>query len=351
MKNGKNIIAWSIIAFVIGIATVIPMAYFTTGNMKASAQTVPFFNPTIYSLSVYCPEMGFGKVFPNGTIVYENAASINAIMDYVMTSETANLKNADALIEVYNFHFYSDQTSIANITHSIAIAGKIPNSNNTPSGVTFAIVDWDYFENTYTFADGTVYDLTKAAGNAEGRIVYCLDRSPEDLFYPKDGHLIVGGGLSTDNIDGEKSTQILSNIKNSQTIYVDITRIMSVIYKHSNNTSAQSTITTTLTNEKLYHVELSKVNNETFHYEPAERYEPDYGEPIRITLAEDGLCYVVPPEDLASLDIPRNVTVIFDDKTIVTGTAVTYGNVIIVTETTVTYDDTNLQKPKTALGE
>jgi hypothetical protein len=58
---------------------------------------------------------------------------------------------------------------------------------------------------------------------------------------------------------GERSAQALEDLRNAQTIYVDITRVMQITYKHPNSTNESSIITatpTTTIKEVLYHIQL-----------------------------------------------------------------------------------------------
>jgi len=257
MKIEKKLIALSILALIIGMATILPLVYLTP---RTTTVQTPFFNPTIRRISVSVGP--FSQSF--------DSAALNVHMDYVMTSDTTNFKEVDAKIEVYNFHFYTDHDSVANITHSVAITGNVSDSNS-PSGVINAIVDCAKDRDTYTFADGTVYDLTKTLGTVEGSIVTCFDSEDLKFSYRPDGHLILGGGASIFDFDGEKSVQKLAILKSTQTLYVDVTRVMSVTYKHSSNILSQSTITALMSSEILYHIELPKVDG-GFRYTSADLY-------------------------------------------------------------------------------
>jgi hypothetical protein len=289
MKIEKKIVALCMFALAIGIATILPIAY---TPLKASAQVTPFFNPSIYQISVN-PEIHSQTILEGGIegLPYDGA-TINVIMDYALTSRATDFKDVDAIIEVYKFQFYSEKGSIATFTHSIAITGVIPDTNTNSGGI-YAIADWNKEKNTYTFADGTILDITKTVGSVDCSLVYCND--PENKFFAIDGHAIIGDGIFVSEYE-EALVPLLADIRNAKTIYVEISRVMSVTYKHSNNSSAQSIITTTLANDEiLYNVEIPKIDNDTFSYEPNDRYEPDYSSyPIfYISLSEDMQLYAV----------------------------------------------------------
>jgi hypothetical protein len=261
----KRMLLYSIIALTIGMATILPLSYLTLTN--ATAQTQPFFNPYIshiiaipYVESLYS-EPYITTVWPDGSYSYSeipDEGSITAVMCYDITSNGANLKDVDAKIEVYNFHFFSEKGSILNMTQSIAIAGTVsdPSSSN---GIISAIAEWDSDKNTYTFADGTVYDFTKVLGYVEESVV---GYESVEMSTAVKGHHLFGGGPVLSESNGEKTAQALLDLRSAQTIYVDITRILQVTYKHPNSPTASSVITATPTiNEVLYHITLSELDN------------------------------------------------------------------------------------------
>jgi hypothetical protein len=321
MKLKKRIIALCICALAIGIAIALPLTYFTPLT-SANAQTAPFFNPSIDSLTVYFPKPGNMLIdvieTPDGiTAKTGYGATFGATMRYTIPHATTDFKNADAKIDLYKFHFYSDQVSLVTTTQAIAVAGKV--HTTSASGDTFAITGSNAYENTFTFADGTVYDFAKIVGSVEDSVVYCLYLDSNDPYYPQDGQITIAGGARIIETGGEKAAQILSNIENAQTIYVDITRILSVTYKHSNNPSKPSIVTTTLAddNELLYHIELSKTDVRRFSYEP----------------------FVMMPQD---------AILTFSDGTSITGKATNYGDAIALKETD---GDLELQIQKAQAGD
>lgn len=267
MKIEKKIIALSIFALTIGIATVLPLAYFQPVAEATAQNTQPFFTPNIFhivaipnSATLY-DEPYMTIVYPDGTIIHEDipdTGSVGAIMCYDITPYGANLGSVDAKIEVYNFHFYSDQGSILNMTHSVAIAGSVPDKSS-PNDVTDAIIDWDNDKNTYTFADGTVYDFTNIFGNVESSVV-CY--ASAQWSTAAKGHHNMGGGPVLSYTEGEQTAQALTNLRNAQTLYVDITRIMQVTYKHPSSPISSSVITATpTTNEVLYRIEFPALDD------------------------------------------------------------------------------------------
>jgi hypothetical protein len=262
MKNEKKMITLSILALVIGVATVLPMTHFLHIT-DATVQAKPLLNPNVYTIAVH-PD--------STTLLIEtgDTAVINIDATYAFHN-IANFKDTDAKIEVYNYHISSDQASIANITHTIAITKDVPDSNS-PSGFISAIRDRSREKNTYTFADGTIFDITEAIGYVESSrlsgIIY--DQGPTDDLYSVKETILLSGSK------GERSAQAVYNARNAQKIYVDVTMILSVTYKHPNTPGASAIITTTSTNsDVLFHAELTKLNDGSFRYITEKTNTPD----------------------------------------------------------------------------
>ena len=269
MNLEKKIVALSILALTIGIATILPLAYIPY-QMSATAQEEPFFEPNINYIVTIPDIKTLNGGNPYETIVYPdgstqqhkiaNTARINLAMCYDITPNGFNLKDADAKIEVYNFHIYSDQKSLANVTQSVAITGNVSDPS-VPNGVTTAITEWSSDKNTYTFADGTIYDMTGVIGPVSATSVGFTDLH---WISVAKGHFNFGGGIdfceSTTTYESAhilKDTQALNDLRSAQTIYIDITRVLQATYKQSNNQLFASTIMATQTSkEVLQHIVL-----------------------------------------------------------------------------------------------
>jgi hypothetical protein len=276
-KLEKKLVAFSVFAFIMGIAVILPL-YLTLG-IGVAVQAESVCDPFVYSVAVYPDSTIFQEGYGDSAfIVLDDAFGIHSI---------SNSKQVDAKIQVYNYHFYSDQSSIANITHTIAITKDVSDPDS-PSGLTSAIIDRSKEKNTYTFADGTIFDITEAIGYVEGNrlsgIIYDQG-STEDLYSMHDVILLSGS-------NGERSAQALSNARNAQKIYVDITMILSVTYKHSNSPSASSIITTTLTSSKvLFHAELTKMDDGSFRYTTEKTNTSNNNTPVTPDISDP------PPDD------------------------------------------------------
>jgi hypothetical protein len=270
-KKPKRMLLYSILAITIGIATILPLTYLTlTGNATnrsfyASGQPEPpFFTPYIAGV----------MVIPDVTTILSNSglneAGIDVQVCYHITSSGADFKDIDAKIEVYNIHFYSDKGSILNMKQLVAVTGNVPDPNS-PNDVISAITatggyahydtpeGWANHKDTITFADGTVYDVTNLLGYTESRWL----REGDVEYYTTNGHLCTNVGAVLSLSKGEKSAQSLTDLRNAGTIYMDITRVMQITYKHPSSTNPSSVITATpiTSNEVLGHIQLPKLDD------------------------------------------------------------------------------------------
>ena len=111
-----------------------------------------------------------------------NGASINAIANFTLTPNALDLKTADARIEFYLFQVSSDQGPIANTTYSIALSKEEVNVTGVPGGVYTAITGSG--ANSFTFADGTVYNAAQTVGGncGGGMVLYNTPGLPIQPF-------------------------------------------------------------------------------------------------------------------------------------------------------------------------
>jgi hypothetical protein len=259
-KNPKRMLLYSILAITIGIATILPLSYLT---LSAGATTQPFFTPYIAGATTI-PDVT--TIDPTAL----NEVGIDVQVCYHITPNGADLKDVDAKIEIYNIHVYSEKSSIVNMTQLVAVYGNVPDSNS-PNGITTAITStsgyahydtpegWANHKDTITFADGTVYDVTNLLGYTESR--WFLDGDVE--YYTSKDHLCTSVAAVLSLTKGEKTAQSLNDLRSAETIYVDVTRIMQITYKHPSSTNPLSVITATpiTSNKVLCHIQLPKLDD------------------------------------------------------------------------------------------
>jgi hypothetical protein len=251
MQVEKKLIAWSVLAIVIGVATIVPLEYLMTGPAEANAQTItPWFNVSIPYAYVNLYDSG-----GNNTMTWDGAM-VQAIANFTLTSDAINLKNADAQIEFYQFRLYSDTAAIVNITYSVAVCREELNVTGIPGGCYVAITGSGC--NKFTFADGTTYDGNAVVGDSVCGGGVVLANMPSIL--PVQNYTVAVVGSYIADYNGNNAIQILSELRNAQTLYIDVSKICSVSYQ-GNSSSTTATTTTMTSNEILCHITLTKTEN------------------------------------------------------------------------------------------
>jgi len=247
----KKLIAFSILAIAIGVATIIPLQYLMNGQTEAIAQPItPWFNVSIPYAYINLYESG-----GNDTMTWDGAM-FQAIANFTLTSDAINLKSADAQIEFYQFRLYSDnEASIVNITYSVAVCREELNVPGIPGGVYLAITGSG--SNKFTFADGTTYDGTAVVGDSicGGSKVIC--NIPGQ---PVEDYTVAVVGSYIADYKGNNVVQTLPELRNAQTLYIDVSKICSVSYQ-GNSSSTAATTTTLASDEILCHIALTKIEN------------------------------------------------------------------------------------------
>jgi hypothetical protein len=251
MHVEKKLIAWSILAIVIGVATIIPLEYLMAGQAEANAQIItPWFDVSIPYAYVNLYDSG-----GNDTMTWDGAM-FQAIANFTLTSDAISLKNADAQIEFYQFRVYSDNAAIVNVTYSVAVCREELNVPGIPGGCYMAITGSGC--NTFTFADGTTYDGNAVAGDSicgGGQVIANMPGILPDKNYTV---AVVGSYIADYN--GNNAVQTLPELRNAQTLYIDVSKICSVSYQ-GNSSSTIATTTTMASNEILCHIALTKTEN------------------------------------------------------------------------------------------
>jgi hypothetical protein len=251
MHVERKLIAWSVLAIIIGIAAIVPLEYMMSGPAEAKAQTItPWFDVSMPYAYVNLYNSG-----GNDTMTW-NGAMFHAVANFTLTPDAINLKNADAQIEFYQFRLYSDTASIVNITYSVAVSREEINVPGIPGGVYSAITGSG--GNKFWFADGTTYDGNPIVGDSicgGGRVLCNIPG-----VQPVANYTVAVVSSYIADYNGNNTVQTLSELRNAQTLYIDVSKICSVAFQ-GNSTSTKATTTTLASDEILCHIEFTKIES------------------------------------------------------------------------------------------
>jgi hypothetical protein len=227
MQIEKKLIACSILALAIGIATIVPLEYMMGAEAQANAE-LPKIEP-LFNVSVsyaYCNPYKNGE---NITTTF-NGAMIQVVANFTLTPNA--LENADAQIEYYQFAVSSEQGPIVNMGYYIAQFKQ----QDLITGL------WG--SGKISFANGLTYD--GPASNGGKALNYDLLDSSFTLGFVSD--YIYG----TNRNDVPKA---VTDIRNAQTLYIDVSKVSTVTVK------GHVTVTTPASNDILQHIELTKTDS------------------------------------------------------------------------------------------
>ena len=254
----KKLILCAILAIAIGIATVVPMEYMMAAQTQKTTQTAqvqanaeiqanaqatfaPWFNVSIPYIYVNLDQSG-----GNNTMTWDGVM-IQGLANFTFTPETLALSNTDARIEFYQFEVSSEEGPILNMTYSIAVSKTEYNVPGLPGGFYTAITGSG--DNSFTFADGTIYRAPVTGDCMGGMVLY---NSPTIGNYT---NAVLSDYIASYN--GNNAPAAIAELRNAQNLYIDVTRAFSVSFE-GNATTA--TTTTMSSDQVLQHIELTKIN-------------------------------------------------------------------------------------------
>lgn len=243
----KKLILCGILAIAIGIATIIPLEYIMSAPVAQAALDQPWFNVNVPY--VYC---NLNESGGNNTMSW-NGAVIQGLANFTCTPDAIALKGADAKIEYYQFAVSSDQGPIVNITYAIAYTVEKLGVTGLPGGVYMGITGLG--DNTFTFANGVTYNgIPDYKGDCGG--AGCIAEIIGDVPSGATNQTFTTVVFS-DSIWGYNGnvSQVVTELRNAQTLSIDVSRICSVIY------NGNVTVRTPASNQVLQHIELTKAGN------------------------------------------------------------------------------------------
>lgn len=233
MQIEKRLVACSILAIAIGIATIIPIVYLMNTKTVAADDVKPWFNINV-SYATCNPNQSGG----NGTATWDGA-SIQVVANFTLTTDA--LTDADAQIEYYKFAVSSDEGSIVDIGYYI-----IEDKSN--------IVESMSGDGSISFSNGVNYDEIHSSG---GQAINWQAWKPDSVL-----------GFVSDNIVAYNGGDLpieIAQIRKATTLYIDVTKIATVTVKGV--TDGNVIITAPTNPEVLQHIVLTKTDDgKTFVY-------------------------------------------------------------------------------------
>lgn len=226
MKIETKLIAFSILAVAIGIATILPLEYLMTGETQTVAALTdikPWFNVDVSY--AYCNPYVSGG---NNTFLW-TGASIEIVANFTLTNDA--LQNADAQIEFYNFAVSSDQGHIIDLGYYI-----IEDKANVVKGICG--------DGTINLANGLTYNGPSSNG---GQCINWKAWSPDAVLGFVSNYML--------QYNGDEASEVVNLIRNAQTLYVDVSKVSTV------TVSGDLTATTPADKQIIQHIELAKTDN------------------------------------------------------------------------------------------
>lgn len=219
MKTEKRLVVYSFIALLIGVVSIVPLLFLMSETVKAETGPKPYFGMDITYAFV---RIGNHTSIRIGDAVIDqskNGPYLDEIISYNNTIYAdANSELPDAVMEYFLIQIYSDKGPIENITEYVGTSFDSSFTMNVADSFTFSRANW--FDSN-TSGGGSFYlDGLKWLPSVSG------------------GH----GG----------STNVFNNAGEPETIYINVSRLGSVIF------DGNSTLVSLSTAEFLGQIQLVK---------------------------------------------------------------------------------------------
>lgn len=238
MEIKTKLIAFSILAITIGIASTVPLAFFMSPAKAQTTDDIPWFNLDV-------PYAIWTATSTDNAIGYlEGIGPIDGLVSYGSTyfvafNFTVNPDAVDILdnarIEYYQLQVYSDKGQIDNMTEFFG--ANCRDDVDPTSSFFFARDDWF---NTTTSGGGSF--ITKFNGTLASSV--------------DEGLGATSGSSSSNSFANTTLPEKFLNIQNANKLYIDVRRLGYVTFK------GNSTIVTLASNEVIQHIELTKSGNQ-----------------------------------------------------------------------------------------
>jgi hypothetical protein len=236
MKIEKKLIAFSILAITIGIASIVPLAFLMSPAKAQTTNDIPWFNFDVAyaSWKATSKDGAIGYLDGIGPIydLVSYSSTYLVLLNYSVNPDAINILD-NARAEYYQLQVYSDKGQIENLTTSFGANCK--DDINPTSSFYFARPDWF---NTTTNGGGTF--ITKFNGTLASSLANGL------------GLTGTSGSYSSNSFKNTTLPQEFLNIQNANKLYIDVRRLGYVTF------DGNSTIVTLASNEVIQHIELTK---------------------------------------------------------------------------------------------
>ncbi len=257
MQIEKKLLACSILAIAIGIATIIPLQYLMNAETATAIPKVePWFNANIEYAE--CNPYIVG----NGTTTWDGA-TIQAVTNFTLTTNAIE-SDVDTQVEYYKFAVSSEQGPICNMGYYIAerrftqenidaanYAMKTGNYSALPRGTTLCA------NNTITFNNGLSYNPPAVNDGQSiswtGQAISWTGDNPINNTYGVAGMLV--SAYNGEDSVYPVSPQVVAQLRDAQTLSIDVSKVCTVTVKGNVvvTTPAEPTI--------LQHIELTKTDS------------------------------------------------------------------------------------------
>lgn len=227
MKIEKKLIAYSAIALMVGVASIVPLIFL----MSAKAETTPkpWFNldvPYAYMKANFTENL-------DGRDIYSQWQSI--VLNFTLNPETEN-EISDARFEYYELQLYSDKEQIGNFTYFVG--------TNRTNSFTF---DTESFP--FHFMRDNWFDSNTTSG---GMFTYNWNASsPPDISSGVSSYSGPTGHPTGNN----QAPRMVAAFREAEILFIDVRRISFVTF------NGNSTVVTLTDHEIFQHLELTKLGD------------------------------------------------------------------------------------------
>ena len=241
MKIEKSLVAYCLIALLIGVASISPLVFITSWTAKAEV----IVDKPWYSISSpYAYWKGNYSVYSNGTVLgnqyYSDGAGYSetfaVVFNETLTGSAAPEK-VDARFEFYQIQIYSDKGPIGNITQCIGF-NRTTNLDSAFRETMSMIVNNDILNSTnlgFTIAQASISNVTKpqlvTVGGPHGLTLFSIFSSDEGI---------------------QKGISFIKNSEETDKIYMDIRRLGAITIKGSSFSANLAN------DEMIQHLQLDK---------------------------------------------------------------------------------------------